>query len=189
MLCMCTILVLCLLAGTLWIRTQALTPVFFLEMPTWASRRSAGSLCLLQWSLRVWMIALEMYFQPEKAIEVYEAALKKNPRDTTLASKIGQAYVKTHNYGKVSLPSGIYWSSPWLHHCVIRNLSLLRSANWLCGSPQTPSYSFNTWIWENVFGLPDMDTKDNKACMNFSFQYFAFPFHSTAINSHCNQLW
>ena len=38
--------------------------------------------------------------QPEKAIEVYEQALKKNPRDSVLASKIGQAYVKTHNYGK-----------------------------------------------------------------------------------------
>ncbi|ELU05036.1 hypothetical protein CAPTEDRAFT_159405 [Capitella teleta] len=38
--------------------------------------------------------------EPEKAIEVYEAALKKNPRDTALASKIGQAYVKTHHYGK-----------------------------------------------------------------------------------------
>jgi tetratricopeptide repeat protein 21B len=39
--------------------------------------------------------------QPEKAIEVYESALKKNPKDGTLASKIGQALVKTHNYGKV----------------------------------------------------------------------------------------
>ena len=38
--------------------------------------------------------------EPEKAIEVYEAALKKNPRDAALASKIGQALVKTHNYGK-----------------------------------------------------------------------------------------
>jgi len=40
--------------------------------------------------------------QPEKAIEVYETALKKNPRDGALASKIGQALVKTHHYGKVS---------------------------------------------------------------------------------------
>ncbi len=38
--------------------------------------------------------------EPEKAIEVYEAALKKNPRDSALATKIGQALVKTHNYGK-----------------------------------------------------------------------------------------
>ncbi len=41
--------------------------------------------------------------QPERAIEVYETALRKNPRDSALASKIGQALVKTHNYGKVSV--------------------------------------------------------------------------------------
>ncbi|XP_064419793.1 tetratricopeptide repeat protein 21B [Latimeria chalumnae] len=38
--------------------------------------------------------------EPEKAIEVYEHALKKNPRDGALASKIGKALVKTHNYAK-----------------------------------------------------------------------------------------
>ncbi|KAH9507420.1 Tetratricopeptide repeat protein 21B [Bulinus truncatus] len=38
--------------------------------------------------------------EPEKAIEVYEAALKQNPKDAALATKIGQALVKTHNYGK-----------------------------------------------------------------------------------------
>ena len=31
---------------------------------------------------------------------MYETALKKNPKDAALASKIGQALVKTHNYGK-----------------------------------------------------------------------------------------
>lgn len=41
--------------------------------------------------------------EPDKAIEVYETALKKNPRDATLASKIGQALVRTHNYNKVSI--------------------------------------------------------------------------------------
>lgn len=40
--------------------------------------------------------------QPDRAIDVYEAALKKNPRDHALACKIGQALVKAHNYGKVS---------------------------------------------------------------------------------------
>ena len=40
--------------------------------------------------------------EPEKAIEVYEQAMKRNPRDSALASKIGQALVKTHQYGKVS---------------------------------------------------------------------------------------
>ncbi|XP_078408432.1 tetratricopeptide repeat protein 21B isoform X2 [Cetorhinus maximus] len=38
--------------------------------------------------------------EPEKAIDVYEQALKKNPRDGTLASKIGKALIKTHNYTK-----------------------------------------------------------------------------------------
>ncbi|KAM4698341.1 tetratricopeptide repeat protein 21B isoform 1-T1 [Rhinophrynus dorsalis] len=38
--------------------------------------------------------------EPEKAIEVYEQALKKNPKDGTLASKIGKALIKTHNYAK-----------------------------------------------------------------------------------------
>ncbi|KAK2562076.1 Tetratricopeptide repeat protein 21B [Acropora cervicornis] len=41
--------------------------------------------------------------EPEKAIEVYETALKRNPRDGALASKIGQALVKTHHYGKLYL--------------------------------------------------------------------------------------
>ncbi|KAF3843060.1 hypothetical protein F7725_001909 [Dissostichus mawsoni] len=38
--------------------------------------------------------------EPEKAIEVYEQALKKNPKAGALASKIGKALVKTHNYVK-----------------------------------------------------------------------------------------
>uniref|UniRef100_A0A4W5LJJ5 Tetratricopeptide repeat domain 21B n=1 Tax=Hucho hucho TaxID=62062 RepID=A0A4W5LJJ5_9TELE len=41
-----------------------------------------------------------VYPQPEKAIEIYEQALKKNPKDGALASKIGKALVKTHNYVK-----------------------------------------------------------------------------------------
>ena len=41
------------------------------------------------------------YPQPEAALEVYEGALKRNPRDGVLASKIGQALIKTHNYTKV----------------------------------------------------------------------------------------
>lgn len=39
------------------------------------------------------------------AIEVYEQALKKNPKDGAVASKIGKALVKTHNYVKVSTKS------------------------------------------------------------------------------------
>ncbi|XP_069009844.1 tetratricopeptide repeat protein 21B [Embiotoca jacksoni] len=38
--------------------------------------------------------------EPEKAIDVYEQALRKNPKDGALASKIGKALVKTHNYVK-----------------------------------------------------------------------------------------
>ncbi|XP_053925201.1 tetratricopeptide repeat protein 21B isoform X2 [Cuculus canorus] len=38
--------------------------------------------------------------EPDEAIEVYEQALKKNPKDPLLASKIGKALIKTHNYSK-----------------------------------------------------------------------------------------
>ena len=38
--------------------------------------------------------------EPDKAIEVYEQALKRNPRDAILAGKMGQALIKTHQYGK-----------------------------------------------------------------------------------------
>ncbi|KAK1171978.1 tetratricopeptide repeat protein 21B-like isoform X1 [Acipenser oxyrinchus oxyrinchus] len=38
--------------------------------------------------------------EPEKAIEMYEQALKKNTRDAVLASRTGQALVKTHQYNK-----------------------------------------------------------------------------------------
>ncbi|XP_078391007.1 tetratricopeptide repeat protein 21B [Cetorhinus maximus] len=38
--------------------------------------------------------------EPEKAIEVYEQVLKKNPHDGHLVRKIGQAFVKTHHYTK-----------------------------------------------------------------------------------------
>uniref|UniRef100_A0A8C5K0R6 Tetratricopeptide repeat domain 21A n=1 Tax=Jaculus jaculus TaxID=51337 RepID=A0A8C5K0R6_JACJA len=38
--------------------------------------------------------------EPEKALEVYDEAYRKNPHDATLVSRIGQAYVKTHQYTK-----------------------------------------------------------------------------------------
>ncbi|XP_054549191.1 tetratricopeptide repeat protein 21A isoform X2 [Talpa occidentalis] len=42
-----------------------------------------------------------MYIQePEKALEVYDEAYRKNPHDASLVSRIGQAYVKTHQYTK-----------------------------------------------------------------------------------------
>lgn len=39
--------------------------------------------------------------QPEKALEVYDEAYRKNPHDASLINRIGQAYVKTHQYTKV----------------------------------------------------------------------------------------
>lgn len=39
--------------------------------------------------------------EPEKAIEVYEIAQKKNPKDVSLTEKIGEAYVMCHLYTKV----------------------------------------------------------------------------------------
>ncbi|XP_070311543.1 tetratricopeptide repeat protein 21A isoform X3 [Odocoileus virginianus] len=38
--------------------------------------------------------------EPEKALEVYDEAYRKNPHDASLISRIGQAYVKTHQYTK-----------------------------------------------------------------------------------------
>lgn len=38
--------------------------------------------------------------EPDRAIEAYEQALKRNPRDAVLACKMGRALVKTHQYGK-----------------------------------------------------------------------------------------
>ncbi|CAM4741593.1 unnamed protein product [Rotaria magnacalcarata] len=38
--------------------------------------------------------------EPEKAIEIYDAALRQNNRDVGLMKKIGEAYIKTHAYTK-----------------------------------------------------------------------------------------
>ena len=46
------------------------------------------------------MTFLSFSAQPEKALEVYEGALRRNARDSVLASKVGQALIKTHNYNK-----------------------------------------------------------------------------------------
>uniref|UniRef100_A0A5S6QNM1 Tetratricopeptide repeat protein 21B n=1 Tax=Trichuris muris TaxID=70415 RepID=A0A5S6QNM1_TRIMR len=52
----------------------------------------------------------------EKAIETYETALRKNPKDFALTRKIGQVYVRSHNYLKVScfsqMPTVTLWMSP-----------------------------------------------------------------------------
>ncbi|XP_039093106.1 tetratricopeptide repeat protein 21A isoform X1 [Hyaena hyaena] len=38
--------------------------------------------------------------EPEKALEAYDEAYRKNPHDAFLVSRLGQAYVKTHQYSK-----------------------------------------------------------------------------------------
>ena len=38
--------------------------------------------------------------EPERALEIYEQALKRNPRDFALAAKMGKALQKTHQYVK-----------------------------------------------------------------------------------------
>ncbi|VDN38598.1 unnamed protein product [Gongylonema pulchrum] len=55
---------------------------------------------------------MSSWVQPARAIEVYESALKSNPKDDALAEKIGQAYVQCHlytkaiNYYEAALKSG-----------------------------------------------------------------------------------
>lgn len=41
-----------------------------------------------------------IYIEPDLAIEAYQKALEINPQDSHLASKLGRAYVKTHQYSK-----------------------------------------------------------------------------------------
>lgn len=38
--------------------------------------------------------------EPEEAIDAFKMALRKSPSDPILASKLGRAYVKTHQYNK-----------------------------------------------------------------------------------------
>lgn len=38
--------------------------------------------------------------EPEEAIDSFKMALRQNPSDSLLASKLGRAYVKTHQYNK-----------------------------------------------------------------------------------------
>lgn len=38
--------------------------------------------------------------EPDEAIEAFKQALKENPDDPLLASKLGRAYVRTHQYAK-----------------------------------------------------------------------------------------
>lgn len=38
--------------------------------------------------------------EPDEAIDAFKMALRQNPNDPLLASKLGRAYVKTHQYNK-----------------------------------------------------------------------------------------
>ena len=37
-------------------------------------------------------ISRMFFLEPERALEIYEQAIKKNPRDSQLAAKMGQVY-------------------------------------------------------------------------------------------------
>jgi tetratricopeptide repeat protein 21B len=50
--------------------------------------------------------------EPERAIDVYEAAMKRNPKDHLLAQKIGQAYIQSHLYAKVTVVVTVLLSFP-----------------------------------------------------------------------------
>lgn len=41
-----------------------------------------------------------LFIEPDEAISAFKKALKLNPTDALLASKLGRAYVKTHQYVK-----------------------------------------------------------------------------------------
>lgn len=41
-----------------------------------------------------------LFTEPDEAIDAFKMALRQNPSDPLLASKLGRAYVKTHQYTK-----------------------------------------------------------------------------------------
>ena len=71
-------------------------------------------------------LSLCLSLQPEQALSVYEKALKKNPRDSLLASKVGQSLIKTHQYTKVS-PHIIRLSTLGRFHCILLEVFISRS--------------------------------------------------------------
>lgn len=48
------------------------------------------------------LIKVSKLWQVEKAIEIYEHALKKNPKNGLLIRRVGQALIKTHYFERVS---------------------------------------------------------------------------------------
>lgn len=67
---------------------------------------SGPPISCLQWEKRENETFGRFPYQPEKALEAYDEAYRKNPHDASLVSRIGQAYVKTHQYTKVRLGWG-----------------------------------------------------------------------------------
>lgn len=55
--------------------------------------------------------------EPEEAINAFKMALRQNPSDPLLASKLGRAYVKTHQYNKAIA----YYKEATMHD---KNLSM-----------------------------------------------------------------
>lgn len=56
---------------------------------------------MLNWNIPIQFVCLLTFsilstLQPETAIEIYESALKKNPKDYFLIRKVGQALIKAH---------------------------------------------------------------------------------------------
>lgn len=67
---------------------------------SWRYYQILFSLCTFY--LNPWLLCFYLLLlKPDEAIEVYKQALKKNPKDPALASKIGKALIKTHNYSEV----------------------------------------------------------------------------------------
>ena len=46
------------------------------------------------------LISYSHFSEPDEAIDAFKQALRQNPSDPLLASKLGRAYVKTHQYMK-----------------------------------------------------------------------------------------
>ena len=86
--------------------TQQVGVLAWLSSPLHCSLSSFRELALKHSNAQSALLLGDAYMniqEPEKAIEVYESALKRNPRDKLLASKTGQALVKAHSYSKVRL--------------------------------------------------------------------------------------
>ena len=76
----------CLLLGDAYMRLQEVSRQSFPKVETYLNCFSS----------------FLSFFQPEKAIKVYQTALDQNPADSAIAGKIGKALITTHDYSKVN---------------------------------------------------------------------------------------